>query len=146
MPTGIHIKSWCIERKTIQIHSFLLLLATVAMTIVEEFSLKEIQGLNDFNGKREDFEEWYFPTREDMKSKGWEQYIDSIETAQNEITWAMVSAIDRDAELACKNMYLLLANKDKSTKLGAIRLVSQSNDVEASRQLLPDNRPKGLES
>ena len=140
----IHIKSWCIERQTI--HSSLLLLVVVVKTVVERLDLKEIQGLADFSSLREDFEEWNFPAREDRKSEGLEQYFDSIETAQNSFTWTKASAFESDAELASGNLYLLLANKDKSAKLGAIRLMSQSNDVEASRQLLPDNRPKGLES
>ena len=83
-PQGIvHFKSWCTERKTI--HSCLLLFATVAITIVQEINLKEIRGLVDFSRLREDFEEWHFPTRGDMKSRRKKQHIDSIEKAQNEI-------------------------------------------------------------
>ena len=103
----IHIKSWCIERQTI--HSSLLLLVVVVKTVVERLDLKEIQGLADFSSLREDFEEWNFPAREDIKSEGLEQYFDSIETAQNSFTWTKASVFESDAEMASGRLYLLLA-------------------------------------
>ncbi len=93
----------------------------------------------NFNGKREEFEEWIFPFESSCSLLGWSRWTDGARDAPEVIAR---ETLTNEANDIGRSSYQFLVSQVMGTALSLVKLTARGSGFEALRKLYHEHRPR----